>query len=232
MTDDTATKWLKALYPHVKEASGLPPWLLPERSLNNTADEIGDSGLLTMSQGLGLANDVRQFLDNAPDPDTVSPQTLAESIKRWQHLPHIYPVVDAFMEIADTVIAQFQRIKQHVDPSIISRTLAVLLFAPFVTKGKSLLTDVAAVLNGDTADPAGLIRCYGQAVARHDIPVVQQVNKCLSRYNDWQRWAKSLEAQVRDCQYKPRLIAVTPEPSAELIAVLAMMFKEDTHESG
>jgi len=49
-------KWLKTGYPHFKEESGLPKWVLPHYSFSRITDELGDYRILQMSQPLSFAN--------------------------------------------------------------------------------------------------------------------------------------------------------------------------------
>ena len=231
MTEQTLTRWLKAAYPYVKEASGLTPWLLPETSVFRTADEIGDSGLLAMGQPLGIAHGMKDILQSALDPSLLSPQDWQERIRRWPCLPQLTPMVVAFVETADMIMARLPLISRDIAPSIISHSLAVLLFAPFITTGKSLLTDIAAVLGGDADQPAQLIRRYGDCVSNGDSATLARVNGCIVQYRHWQAWAQALHRTALTCQHMPRLIAITPPPSAEMTAVLVAMMMEENDES-
>jgi hypothetical protein len=74
MVKQTLTRWLKAVFPYLKAGCGLPSWLLPESSLNRTTDAVGDSGLLKVSQPLGLAESVKWLVESEPDPAILSPQ--------------------------------------------------------------------------------------------------------------------------------------------------------------
>ena len=48
MTGQTLTRWLKAGYPYLKAKSGLPAWLLPERSFNSTVEQVGEQGVVSL----------------------------------------------------------------------------------------------------------------------------------------------------------------------------------------
>ena len=231
MAEQTLTGWLKTAYPHVKEASGLPPWLLPEKSLFRTADEIGDRGLLTMGQPLGLTDGVEYALRSAGDPSLVSADDWQERIRRWPYLSQVTPVVVAFVETADMIMARLPLIARDIAPDIISRSLAVLLFAPFIDRGRTLLEDVAAVLGGDAGQPAQLIRRYGECVTNRDSATLERVNGCIVQYRYWQAWAQALQQTALTCRHMPRLIAITPPPSAEMTAVLVAMMMEENDES-
>ncbi|HCP60072.1 MAG TPA: hypothetical protein DIT43_00620, partial [Dehalococcoidia bacterium] len=160
MTEGRLMKLVKAGYPHVKEGAGLAPWVLPEYGLNRTADEVGDSGLLEVSQPLGLAEGVEQLLGMAPEPLDVSAQDWQDAVKKWPPLSQVGAVVAAFIEASGLVMAQRQVIKAKVDPMVICRGLAILLFAPFTDKGRLLLEEMSDVLGEQADDPADLIRSY------------------------------------------------------------------------
>lgn len=54
MKEQRLTKWLQAGYPHFKENSGMPVWLLPERSFAIVVDGLGDTKILEGSRCLGM----------------------------------------------------------------------------------------------------------------------------------------------------------------------------------
>jgi len=226
MAKQTITRLLKTVFPHLKTESGIPPWLFPERSLNQTIDAIGDSGLLRVRPPLGMADDV-----SAPDPASVSPQEWRNAIKQWRPLSQFGPIMTTFIEVAEAVMAQFERVRPAIDPMVICRSIAVLLLAPLVDRGKLVSQELAGVLGGQANYPAQLIVSYAEAVVRGDIPTLEKVDQCIVRFSDWQEWASVLQEEVLRCRLKPRLIAVTPPLSSDLTSVLATMIKEGYDES-
>jgi len=231
MAEDKLTRWVKAGYPYVKEKAGLAPWVLPEHGLNRIADEVGDNGLLKVSRPLGLAEGVERLLESAPDPASVSPQAWQDAVKQWQPLSQVSSVIAAFLEVAGPVMAQCQSNKSRIDPMVICRSLAVLLFAPFIDQGRALLGELASVMDKQANDPAELIRSYAEAVCSSDIPTLEKVNQCIVEYNYWQEWASALQEQVLNCRYTSRLIGVTPPLSAGLVGLLTTLMKEGHDES-
>jgi hypothetical protein len=228
MAKQTITRLLKTVFPHLKTESGIPPWLFPERSLNQTIDAIGDSGLLRVRPPLGMADAV---LASAPDPTSITPQEWQNAIRQWRPLPQFGPVMTAFVEVAEAVMAQFERVRPAIDPMVICRSIAVLLLAPLVDRGKLVSQELAGVLGGQANYPAQLIVSYAEAVVRGDIPTLEKVDQCIVRFSDWQEWASVLQEEVLRCRLKPRLIAVTPPLSSDLTSVLATMIKEGYDES-
>ena len=223
MARQTITGLLKAAFPHLKAASGLPPWLLPERSLDQALEAVGDGGLLRMGRPLGLA----AWADGAPEPASLSPPEWPRALKEWRPLPQFGSVVAAFIEVAEAVTAQLEKHRPDMDPMAVCRSLAVLLFVPFVDRGRPLLEEMARALGNDAGQPATLITAYAGAVARGDIATLEKVHRCILRYGHWREWASVLQAEVLRCRLKPRLIAVTPAFSADVISVLAAMVKEE-----
>jgi hypothetical protein len=114
---------------------------------------------------------------------------------------------------------------------VICRSIAVLLLAPLVDRGKLVSQELAGVLGGQANYPAQLIVSYAEAVVRGDIPTLEKVDQCIVRFSDWQEWASVLQEEVLRCRLKPRLIAVTPPLSSDLTSVLATMIKEGYDES-
>jgi len=227
MAKQTITRLLKTVFPHLKTESGIPPWLFPECSLNQTIDAVGEKGLLRVGRPL----DVVAWVDSAPDPATISPQGWQDAIRQWRPLPQFGPVMTAFVEVVEAVMAQFEKIRPAIDPMVICRSIAVLVYAPLVDRGKMVSQELAGVLGGQADQPARLIVSYAAAVVRGDIPTLEKVNQCILKYSDWQEWASVLQEQVLKCGYTPRLIAVTPPLSASLVSVLATMIKEGYDES-
>lgn len=229
MTEKRLIGGLKAGYPYLKAGSGLPAWLLPEHSLNSAADKLGDSGILEISQPLDLAKSI--VPEQLPDPASFSSEAWQNAVKDWPYLCHVRPVVEAFLEVAERVRAQLPSLRHRIDPRAAWRSMSVILFCPFADQGGELLGDLAGVLGCDAANPAELIRSYATAVERKEILTLEKVNECIVRYSAWDEWAKALQKQILDCQYTPRLIAVTPPLSAELASVLASIMKEGDDES-
>jgi len=226
MSEGKLTKWVKVGYPHLKEGAGLAPWVLPERGLSRTADEVGDPGLLEISRPLGLADGVEKFLEVAPDPIDLTPQVWQDAVNKWPPLSQVGAVITAFLETSGAISEQCQALKSKIEPMVICRNLIILLFAPFIDKGRALLEEIAGVLGGQADAPAELIRSYARAVSQSDIEMLERVNQCAVKYSEWQQWASALQEQALGCRSTPKLVAVTPSPSADLIGVLATLVKE------
>lgn len=223
MTAQTLTTWLKLGYLHLKAVCGLPDWVLPEYGLNRTADEVGDEGILRISRPLELAK------PTGLSAETISPECWRKSIMGWPQLTEVKPIVAAFFEVSDIISNKLPAIRMKFDPSEICRSLAVLLFAPFVDQGKPLLVEVAAKLGINNHRPCQLLRTYAGFVVNEDVDQLRMVSDCIAEYPLWSEWAVALEAEVNRCRYKPKLIAVTPPASNELSGILALLAKEACH---
>jgi len=217
---------IKAGYPHLKASSGLPEWLLPEGSLNETADEVDDSGLLMMARPLRMADGAERLANNDVVLSTMSAEAWQQAIANWPHLSELRAVIEVFLEVSGTVTAQFPRIRSKIEPMVICRSMAVLLYAPLVDEGESVLGEIAGALGSDATDPAQLIRTYADAVIREDITNLERVNEIIIRQSAWSKWAAEVEHQVLSCRNTPRLIAVTPPLSSGLASILASMIEE------
>jgi hypothetical protein len=112
----------------------------------------------------------------------------------------------------------------------ICRSLAVLLYAPFIEEGRALLAELAEALNRPAGAPADLIRGYAEAVTKGDTATVGKVDQIVVKYRSWWEWATALQEQVLSCGHISRLIAVTPPLSAGLLNVLATLLKEGANE--
>lgn len=227
MAKQMITTLLKTVSPYLKAEAGIPPWLLPERSVNQVVDAVGDSGFLRIGRPLGTVAPV----DSAPDLASVSPQEWHNAIREWRPLPQLGPMMTAFVEVAEPIMAQFAKVRPAIDPLVICRSLAVLLYAPLVDQGKVVSEELAGVLGEQASQPTRLVMSYAKAVVRGDIPTVEKVHQCILKYSDWREWALALQKEVLRCRLRPKLIAVTPLLSTELTSVLATMLKEVYDES-
>ncbi|MFC1909858.1 hypothetical protein ACFLXC_01010 [Chloroflexota bacterium] len=229
MAKQKLTNWIKTGYPYIKEGAKLPAWVLPENGLNRMVDQVGDNGILETSQPLGLTDRMEKLLSKTPDPESVPSPEWQEAVTRWPHLSQIRPLIEAFWEVSGPLTAHLPAIKSRIDPMVIYRSMAVLLFAPFVEQGKVLMEELAEILCTPANNAAGLIRSYAVAVRDSNINTLEKVNLCIVKYSIWQQWASAMQKQVLDCQHTPKLIAVTPAYSDNLIGLLATMMKEGQH---
>jgi hypothetical protein len=104
--------------------------------------------------------------------------------------------------------------------------MAVLGFAPFVPQGEPLLAELASILKGDVNCPAELVRRYALAVVRGDELTIGEVDNCIARHSQWAEWAALFIGGGQSLSGTPKLVAVTPPVSTELIHVLVEMVEE------
>ena len=226
MKEGTLTAWVKEGYTHIKKEANLAPWVLPEHELNRLVDEVGDSGILHASGSLGLADGVARLLERGTDPAGASLEEWQMAVSNWPSISQVVPVVTAFLEAVVPAIEALHETKSTLTPQVVCRCLAVLLFAPFTGRGEKVLGEVAGILNGSEGDPAGLIRSFAAAVSGNDIRTVEKVDHCIVQYDSWRQWVSAMQKQVLVCQHIPKLIAVTPPPSADLASILVALIKE------
>jgi hypothetical protein len=225
MTEGKLAKWVKDGYPYVKEEGGLAPWVLPEHGYNRIVDEAGDDVILKLARPLGLADTVPRLSESAIDPASVSPQDWQDAVRKWQYLSQLQPVIAAFMEVASPVMGQLVCIKPAIDPAVTCRNVAVLLLAPFVEQGKAIMAEMAEIL-GKINSPAELILGYGEAVSKRDVTTLEKVDRCIVKYGSWQEWASGMQQEVLGCRHTPKLVAVTPPASPDLVGVLKTLIEE------
>jgi len=219
--------WLKAGYPHFKEQSGLPVWILPEHRFARLTDEFGDNGILAIARPLGVNDKVESLLEKAPELETASKDLWRVAAGDWPPLIHVKEMVEACLETTSVIMRVFNSGRLNADPVMICRDMVVLSFAPFLLEGIPLMIDIAPVLNGDANRPADLLRQYGRTLAVGDIVTAKQVDLCITRHSQWAELAAVSVKQAIDCSYIPKPIGVTPSVSSEMTTVLANMLKED-----
>lgn len=230
MDEQNITKWVKAGYPYLKEGAGLASWVLPQRSLQLVADELQDSGVLRMSRPLKLAEGIEAVYDRIPDPSVFTAEAWRQAVSQWPPLAHVKPVVEAYVEIADRVAAQLERLKHRLDPAVIRHSLVVLLMAPLVPQGRQVMEEIADILGGKADQPAQLIRDYAGAVIEADIATLERIDRCIVRYEAWTSMASGLEQGLATMKSRLKLIGVTPPASSELAGVLAQMVEEEQRD--
>jgi len=218
----------KAGYPHLKEQSGVPVWILPEHRFARVADEFGDNGILAITRPLVANNRIESLLEKAPELETSSIDAWRDAIRAWPPLIHVKDMVDACLETTGGIMRLFKSGRLNVDPFMVCRGVFVLSFAPFLLEGMPLLIDIAPVLNGDANRPADLLRQYGRTLAVGDIVTAKQVDLCITRHSQWAELAAVSVKQATDCSYIPKPIGVTPPLSSEMTTILANMLKEES----
>lgn len=231
MVERKLAELIKSGYPHVKDEAGLAPWVLPEHGFNRMVDEAGDDNILRISRPLGLTEGVERLLKIAPDPSAIPPQSWQDAVKQWQPSSQVASVVAAYLEAIGPVMSQSQSLKSRIDPTVICRSLAALLLAPFVDQGKTILEEAAVILGGSASAPDELIKSYADAVCRGDITTLDKIDRSIVKYDSWQEWATGMQEQALKCRHTPKLVAVTPLPSTDLAGVLATLMKEAHHGS-
>jgi len=132
----------------------------------------------------------------------------------------------SLLESADRVMAKHYRGELIIEPQSIFRSLMVITFAPFVPQGRTVLQDIATILDGDAANPARLITLYVNAVLNDDSVTATRISESIGRHREWVCWADFLQQLALSFNGNYKLVAVTPPLSEGLADVLADMIKE------
>jgi len=217
---------LQAGYPQFKEHSGVPSWLLPERSFAVVVDGLGDTRMMEMSRCLGLLPDT---VEEIPDGDVLPQGMWQEACLAWSCLSLVSETITALLESADRVMAKHNRGDLNTEPQAVFRSLMAIAFAPLVRQGKAVLHDVAVILGGAVDDPADMITRYADAVLSDDPATVTRVVECIGSHREWACWADMLQQLASSFPEDYRMVAVTPQLSEGLVDALADMMKETAH---
>jgi len=223
MKEQGLTRWLRAGYPHFKENSGVPAWLLPERSFAIVVDGLGSTKILEGSRCLDLLPDTANKI---PDHESFSAGMWREACLDWPHLSLVSSIIMSLLESVDRVMTKHYRGELTIEPQVIFRSLMVIAFAPFVPQGRTVLQDIATILDGDAANPADLIRRYTDAVLNDEPGTATRVSECIVSHREWACWADFLQQLALSFNGNYKLVAVTPPLSEGLADVLADMIKE------
>jgi hypothetical protein len=220
-------RWLQTGYPHLKNESGLPAWVLPEHSFARITNELGDENIMELSQPLRFADGLQDLIDQAPDPETVPPEMWQMSLKLWPACSQVRPVVDTCLDAAGNILRQFRSGRLKADPEAVCRGAVVLGYAPFVPEGRRLTEEAAALLGVDVNEPAMLVKRYTEVVTSGDGEMVNQVDECIKKRSYWMEWWRRLLQHKGDFPYTAKPVGVSPPVSAEITGVLAQMMKEE-----
>ena len=223
MKEQGLTRWLRAGYPHFKENSGVPAWLLPERSFAIVVDGLGDTKILEGSRCLDLLPDTANKI---PDHESFSAGMWREACLDWPHLSLVSSIIMSLLESVDRVMTKHYRGELTIEPQVIFRSLMVIGFAPFVPQGRTVLQDIATILDGDAANPADLIRRYTGAVLNDEPATATRISDCIGSHREWACWADLLQQLASSFNGDYRLVAITPPLSEGLADVLSDMIKE------
>jgi len=217
------TEWLKVGYPQFKEYSGMPAWLLPERSFAIVVDGLGDTRMMEMSRCLDLSTPTVKEL---PAIGSFPAEMWRKACLDWPLLPVISLVITSLLEAGDRIMSKYYRGELKVDPQVIFRSIMVIAFAPFVSQGKTVLQNISTILGGDGTDPARIITRYIDAVLNGDSVTVAEVIECIESHQEWACWADMQQQLAQSFNGDYRLVAVTPPLSERLADVLVDMMKE------
>jgi hypothetical protein len=226
MTEQRLTIQLKAGYPNFKKWCGLPPYLLPERSFTYIVDRLEDKTILAMIQPLNLEVRVSCTPEKLETNDMIPEAAWQEACLQWPPLVMVEPVIWSLLEAADRIMAQYARGQLKVNSLMVCHGLLVLSCATFIPQGKSVLKDMAKILQGDESVPGDLITRYAKAVTNNDLDLVTGIDQCIKHNPDWSVWVLMMQEQAQKFTTVPKIIGISPPSTSEVVAVLAEMIKE------
>lgn len=232
MSEGLLTRYIEAGFPHFRQITGLPEWLVPD--VVELAREMGDEGMLELATPLGLADQARSFLVQAPEADTVSIEVWQQAIGKWQATDQALPVSLALLRIWERVRYLQRRCELKVDATSFIRGLAVLSYVPFALNGDEILKKLAGILGGKAEEPAMLVDLYMMAVTNGEDNTLIGIEQLIRENRAWAAWSEKFLETGKAFPFIPRVIGVSPPLSGGLIQVLVTMIKEalDADTSG
>jgi len=231
MTDQLLARYLELGFPHVRAVAKLPGELLPD--FGNVARTLGNDTILGIGEPLGLAERIKAYLARAPDPSGLSPDEWQQAIAKWPQAGQVLPVAMALLRACEKIEALERKGAVTIDSTLI-HALAVIAYAPFPPKGAELLSELADILGGTAAEPAGLLERYTVALEAGDRDTMVAVEKCIMDNESWREWAERFVAAGQGFPFDPKVIGVTPSLTSGLKHILVTMMMEaiDADESG
>jgi len=223
MRDRLLTRYMEVGFPHLKQMARLPEELVPDFA--DVARTLGDATMLEIAEPLGLAERIKDLLDQAPEPDSLT-------IEIWQqgiaNCPLVHQVLSASMVLlraCEKVDALERRGALKTD-FVLVRGLAVIAYAPFAPNGSELVSRLADILGGTVVEPARLLDRYMMAVVADDIDTLAGVNRCILENPAWREWSERFLATGKDFPFLPRIIGISPPLTSGLKQVLVNMMME------
>ena len=227
MRDGLLTRYMEIGFPHLRQVSGLPEWLVPD--VAEAARNLGDEAILELAKPLGLAERASAFLAQAPDPDSFPVEIWQENIRRWPAIRQALPVTMALLRACEKVEALERRGVAGINSASTVRGLATIAYATFDPNGDKILDRLAGILGGSPAEPATLLNRYVKALEDGDKDTLAGTEECILQNPAWAEWSKRFIAEGMAFPFIPRVIGVSPIPTGELIQLLAAMIVEVTN---
>ncbi len=224
MSSELLTRYIEAGFPHFKQMSGLPEWLVPD--VTEVARKLGDQGMLELAEPLGLSDRLESFLAEAPEVDSLPIEIWQEGIGQWQAIHHVLPVAMALLRACEKIEALERRGGLVADVASIVHGLATIAYATFDSHGGKILDRLAVILGGSPAEPAALLDRYVRALENGDNDTLASIEECILQHPTWSEWTKRLLAEGMALPFMPRVIGIGPVPTSELIRLLAAMIVE------
>ena len=127
MKEQRLTKLLVEGYPHFKENSGVPAWLLPEHSFAIVIDNLGDTKVL---DSFGCLGQLPYTAKETPDHESSSADMWRQACLDWPQLSLVSAIIISLLESVDRVMAKHYHGELPIEPQVIFRSLMVIAFAP------------------------------------------------------------------------------------------------------
>ncbi|GAH72564.1 unnamed protein product, partial [marine sediment metagenome] len=137
MRDGLLPRYIEIGFPHLRQVSGLPEWLVPD--VAEAVRNLGNEAILELAKPLGLAERASAFLAQAPDPDSLPVEIWQENIRRWRAVHQVLPVAMALLRACEKLDALERRGVLKINFASLVRDLAVISYASFAPNGSQIL---------------------------------------------------------------------------------------------
>jgi len=224
MREGVLTAYMEAGLPHLKQMAKLPDGLLPDFAA--VARQLGDEGMLKVSELLGLSEKIKASVAEAPEPGSLPLETWQEAIGCWQTANQALPVMMALLRASEKVEALERRGILVADVASIVRGLATIAYAIFDPDGIKILDRLAGILGGSPAQPAVLLDGYVKALEGGDHDTLARIEECILQNPVWAEWSERFLVTARDFPFAPRVIGVSPPLTKGLMQALVNMMME------
>lgn len=221
---------MRELLPDVRNATGLPPWLIADEEVHHILKQLSDEAIkpLMMPGDAELKEGDVATVRNAP----AEARQLAMRV--WADSHHLRDVLWTLAELVHTVNGMD---KFSVEPVLVKRSLPVLVMACFFLGGETMLGQLASAVGADPQKPDTAIDAYRKAISRGEHARLARLVSLVEADPVWSSWVKEflktgerLEVKRRNRPGSPTGLAV--EALAKMLLEVDNAGRDNPEETG
>lgn len=174
---------MKELLPDVRNATGLPPWLIADEEVDHILKQLSDEAVepLMTPGDAGLKEGDVAEVRNAP----AEARQLAMRV--WADRHHLRDVLWTLAELVHSVNGMG---RISVEPVLVKRSLPVLAMACFYAEGEGMLSQMSGALGSDVDKPDTAIDAYRKAITTGEPARLKRLAGLVEADPVWNSWVE------------------------------------------